>query len=75
MICIFCLLILQGSILYCSVHCPNGLENRGWGEAETSQLPNVKMSLKIFSEKVNELLSSHMGTLPLLRLVTVIKEK
>ncbi|KRT80036.1 hypothetical protein AMK59_7328, partial [Oryctes borbonicus] len=55
----------QASILYCSVHCPNGLESRGWGEAETSQLPNVMMPLKHFSEKVNELLSSHMGTLPL----------
>ncbi|KAK9739278.1 MARF1 LOTUS domain [Popillia japonica] len=54
------------SILYCSIHCPNGLEGRGWGEIETTQLPNILMPLKLFSEKVNELLSSHMGTLPLL---------
>ncbi|KAI4457150.1 limkain b lkap [Holotrichia oblita] len=54
------------SILYCSIHCPNGLEGRGWCEIETTQLPNILMPLKQFSEKVNELLSSHMGTLPLL---------
>lgn len=60
---------LQTSILYCSIHCPNGLEGRGWGEIETTQLPNILMPLKLFSEKVNELLSSHMGTLPLLRYV------
>ncbi|KAF5282505.1 hypothetical protein FQR65_LT14275 [Abscondita terminalis] len=52
--------------LYCAYHCPNGLENSGWGEALDFSLPNIKISLKIFESQVNKLLTSHLGCLPLL---------
>ncbi|XP_025836484.1 meiosis regulator and mRNA stability factor 1 isoform X1 [Agrilus planipennis] len=54
--------------MYCCIHCPNGLEKRGWGEADLIELPNVKVSLKMFSSKIYTLLTTHSGILPLLSL-------
>lgn len=56
------------SVLYCSVHCPNGMDEIGWGEPELTKLPNINVSLKQFSRKLNDLLTTHLGTLPLLSL-------
>lgn len=52
--------------LYCSVHCPNGIQNKGWGEPNIIQIPNVMISSKSLTVKVNDLLTSHMGVVPLL---------
>ncbi|KAK4874882.1 hypothetical protein RN001_014242 [Aquatica leii] len=52
--------------MYCVYHCPNGLENSGWGEALDFSLPNIKISFKLFESQVNKLLVSHLGCLPLL---------
>lgn len=59
--------IIQAIAPYCSVHCPNGMENRGWGEPDTVQTPNVIVSLQTFTLKLNDLLTFHMGAMPLLR--------
>lgn len=62
-------LSLQGSLslhAYCTFHCPEGQENRGWGEALDFSLPNIKISLRLFESQVNKLLRSHFGCLPLL---------
>lgn len=51
---------------YCTMHCPNGIQTRGWSELSTFQSPNIKMVLKSFANKLNLLLKSHMGSLHLL---------
>ncbi|KAK5640804.1 hypothetical protein RI129_009351 [Pyrocoelia pectoralis] len=48
---------------FCSTHCPNGLEIKGW---EGVSLPNLRILLKVFQDQVTELLSSHNGVMPLL---------
>lgn len=63
----FDLLQFQNSTFYCTVHCPNGMENRGWGESDVVQLPNVRMPLKHFGNRVYQLITAHMGSMPLLR--------
>lgn len=57
----------QTIALYCSVHCPNGIENRGWSDTDIIQPPNIMMSLKVFSSKLNDLLTSHGEAMSLLR--------
>ncbi|KAJ8976619.1 hypothetical protein NQ317_017449 [Molorchus minor] len=51
---------------YCIIHCPNGIQNRGWCELNTVQTPNIMMSLKLFAQKLNGLLNMHLGCMPLL---------
>ncbi|KAJ8946869.1 hypothetical protein NQ318_006779 [Aromia moschata] len=51
---------------YCTMHCPNGMHNRGWCELSTIETPNVMMSLKLFAEKLMNLLKLHFGYMPLL---------
>ncbi|KAF5297348.1 hypothetical protein FQA39_LY12187 [Lamprigera yunnana] len=61
-----CMESFLGLQLYCSYHCPNGLESSGWGEALDLSLPNINISLKLFKSQVIKLLDSHLGCLPLL---------
>ncbi|KAF5302980.1 hypothetical protein FQA39_LY10158 [Lamprigera yunnana] len=61
-----CMESFLGLQLYCSYHCPNGLESSGWGEALDISLPNINISLKLFKSQVIKLLDSHLGCLPLL---------
>lgn len=56
---------LSIEVPHCLIHCPNGIEDRGWAESTTLSLPNVRYKLKDFKNKVQILLQSHMGTLPL----------
>lgn len=56
---------LTVEVPHCAIHCPNGLEDRGWAESVTPTLPNVRYRLKDLTKKVHRLLHSHMGTLPL----------
>ncbi|XP_017774585.1 PREDICTED: meiosis arrest female protein 1 isoform X2 [Nicrophorus vespilloides] len=70
----------RAHILYCSVHCPNGLngiEDLGWDSEETdvTEIPHINMPLKVFANKLNTLLSSHMGTLPLLSFAVCYKHE
>ncbi|KAK5640693.1 hypothetical protein RI129_009240 [Pyrocoelia pectoralis] len=51
---------------YCTFHCPEGQESRGWGEALDFSLPTIKISLRVFEIHVNKLIRSHFGCLPLL---------
>ncbi|XP_018577487.1 meiosis regulator and mRNA stability factor 1 [Anoplophora glabripennis] len=51
---------------YCTIHCPNGLQSRGWCELNTIQTPNIMMSLKLFGNKLIGLLKMHLGCMPLL---------
>lgn len=51
---------------YCCVHCPNGITDITVWQPDVYQPPCVNMSLKEFSRKLNKMLTSHMGTLPLL---------
>ncbi|XP_056643206.1 meiosis regulator and mRNA stability factor 1 [Diorhabda sublineata] len=51
---------------YCTVHCPNGVQTRGWCELSIIQTPNVKIPLKLFSNKLLSLLKLHMDVMHLL---------
>ncbi|KAK4876067.1 hypothetical protein RN001_012489 [Aquatica leii] len=51
---------------YCTIHCPNGLTNPGWGESYDFLLPNIRISLRYFQNQVHQLLIQHMGCMPLL---------
>lgn len=57
----------KSNLLYCNTHYPQDAQNKCWDDLESVQLPNVMISLKLFSEKINDLLNTHLGTLPLLR--------
>ncbi|XP_044272582.1 meiosis regulator and mRNA stability factor 1 [Tribolium madens] len=51
---------------YCTIHCAGGLPNLGWCELNTNQNPNIMMSLRQFTTKLDQLLNLHMGSMPLL---------
>lgn len=52
---------------FCTVHASKPWTNKGWAEQEMASLPNVKLPLKVLSERVHKLLSGHAGFLPLPR--------
>nr|XP_008196767.1 PREDICTED: meiosis arrest female protein 1 isoform X2 [Tribolium castaneum] len=51
---------------YCTIHCAGGLPNLGWCELNTNQSPNIMMSLRQFAAALDELLTLHMDSMPLL---------
>ncbi|CAG9812530.1 unnamed protein product [Phaedon cochleariae] len=51
---------------YCILHCPNGIQSRGWCELSVIQAPNIKTSLKLFASKLIMLLKIHMGCMHLM---------
>ncbi|XP_060522951.1 meiosis regulator and mRNA stability factor 1 isoform X2 [Cylas formicarius] len=53
---------------FCTIHCPDGLRgSRGWCEEfNTSQVPNVQVSLGNFASALMRLLDVHLGSMPLL---------
>ncbi|XP_074027472.1 meiosis regulator and mRNA stability factor 1-like protein isoform X2 [Leptinotarsa decemlineata] len=51
---------------YCTIHCPNGIKSRGWCEFSVVQAPSIKMSLKLFTDKLTGLLKIHLGCMHLL---------
>ncbi|XP_066603618.1 meiosis regulator and mRNA stability factor 1 isoform X2 [Prorops nasuta] len=50
---------------YCTVHTPKPWSDKGWAEQEMASLPNVRISLKILTPRIHQLLSTHYGSLPL----------
>ncbi|KAL0122954.1 hypothetical protein PUN28_007547 [Cardiocondyla obscurior] len=50
---------------YCTIHTSKPLSDKGWAEQEMASLPNVKISLKLLESRVQQLLASHNGILPL----------
>ncbi|XP_072760485.1 meiosis regulator and mRNA stability factor 1 isoform X2 [Anoplolepis gracilipes] len=55
----------QVKLPYCTIHIVKPLSDKGWAEQEMASLPNVKISLKILESRMQELLASHNGILPL----------
>ncbi|XP_011865212.1 PREDICTED: uncharacterized protein LOC105560583 isoform X2 [Vollenhovia emeryi] len=55
----------QVKLPYCPMHTYKPLSDKGWAEQEMTSLPNVKM--KILESRMQQLLASHNGILPLLR--------
>lgn len=53
-------------LIYCLKH-NNPDKSKGWAEMEISELPNIRIGLKLFSGKLHILLQSHKGILPLQR--------
>ncbi|XP_044734475.1 meiosis regulator and mRNA stability factor 1 isoform X2 [Chrysoperla carnea] len=51
-------------LIYCLKH-NNPDKSKGWAEMEISELPNIRIGLKLFSGKLHILLQSHKGILPL----------
>ncbi|XP_012256062.2 meiosis regulator and mRNA stability factor 1 isoform X2 [Athalia rosae] len=60
----------QIELPYCTMHIKKPWSDRGWAEQEMLSLPNVKITLKILSVRIHQLLKTHNGTLPLLSLPT-----
>ncbi|XP_011707521.1 PREDICTED: meiosis arrest female protein 1 homolog isoform X4 [Wasmannia auropunctata] len=61
----------QVKLPYCTMHMTKPLsENKGWAEQEMASLPNVKISLKLLETRLQQLLTSHNGILPLPSLPT-----
>ncbi|XP_025991356.1 meiosis regulator and mRNA stability factor 1 isoform X4 [Solenopsis invicta] len=55
----------QVKLPYCTMHTSKPLSDKGWAEQEMASLPNVKISLKLLESRVQQLLASHNGILPL----------
>ncbi|XP_070163124.1 meiosis regulator and mRNA stability factor 1 isoform X2 [Polyergus mexicanus] len=55
----------QVKLPYCTIHIAKPLSDKGWAEQEMASLPNVKISLKVLESRMEELLASHNGILPL----------
>lgn len=55
---------------YCTMHTQKPWSDRGWAEQEMLSLPNVKISVKVLTARIHQLLKTHNGTLPLLSLPT-----
>ncbi|XP_011141552.1 meiosis regulator and mRNA stability factor 1 isoform X1 [Harpegnathos saltator] len=56
----------QVKLPYCTIHISKPLtSDKGWAEQEMASLPNVKISLKILETRMQQLLASHNGILPL----------
>jgi len=49
------------------MHTSKPLSDKGWAEQEMASLPNVKISLKLLESRMQQLLMSHNGILPLPR--------
>ncbi|XP_018313863.1 meiosis arrest female protein 1 homolog isoform X4 [Mycetomoellerius zeteki] len=55
----------QVKLPYCTMHTSKPLSDKGWAEQEMASLPNVKISLKLLESRLQQLLASHNGILPL----------
>nr|CAH7737791.1 unnamed protein product [Callosobruchus chinensis] len=44
---------------YCTIHCPEGMQNRDWSELGAS--PCIMMPLKMFADKLHSLLKIHLN--------------
>ncbi|XP_018371436.1 PREDICTED: meiosis arrest female protein 1 homolog isoform X3 [Trachymyrmex cornetzi] len=55
----------QVKLPYCTMHTSKPLSDKGWAEQEMASLPNVKISLKLLESRLQQLLTSHNGILPL----------
>ncbi|XP_018346736.1 PREDICTED: meiosis arrest female protein 1 homolog isoform X3 [Trachymyrmex septentrionalis] len=55
----------QVKLPYCTMHTSKPLSDKGWAEQEMASLPNVKISLKLLESRLQQLLMSHNGILPL----------
>ncbi|GAB1869017.1 Meiosis regulator and mRNA stability factor 1 [Camponotus japonicus] len=55
----------QVKLPYCTIHIAKPLSDKGWAEQEMASLPNVNISLKVLESRMQELLASHNGILPL----------
>jgi len=62
----------QVKLPYCTMHTSKPLSDKGWAEQEMASLPNVKISLKLLESRLQQLLMSHNGILPLPRYVFII---
>ncbi|XP_046616833.1 meiosis regulator and mRNA stability factor 1 isoform X2 [Neodiprion virginianus] len=61
---------VQLEMPYCTMHTQKPWSDRGWAEQEMLSLPNVKISLKLLTDRLQQLLKTHNGSLPLLSLPT-----
>lgn len=50
---------------YCTRHTPKPWSDKGWAEQEMASLPNVNISLKVLAPRIQQLLTTHSGSLPL----------
>ncbi|XP_067208207.1 meiosis regulator and mRNA stability factor 1 isoform X2 [Linepithema humile] len=55
----------QVKLPYCILHTSKPLSDKGWAEQEMASLPNVRISLKVLESRMQLLLASHNGILPL----------
>ncbi|XP_011876529.1 PREDICTED: meiosis arrest female protein 1 homolog isoform X7 [Vollenhovia emeryi] len=55
----------QVKLPYCTMHTSKPLSDKGWAEQEMASLPNVKIALKLLESRMQQLLASHNGILPL----------
>ncbi|KAL6266747.1 hypothetical protein P5V15_003583 [Pogonomyrmex californicus] len=55
----------QVKLPYCIMHTSKPLSDKGWAEQEMASLPNVKISIKLLESRMQQLLMSHNGILPL----------
>ncbi|XP_015121506.1 meiosis regulator and mRNA stability factor 1 isoform X2 [Diachasma alloeum] len=55
---------------FCTIHMQKPVSDKGWAEQEMASLPNVMIPLEFLATRVEQLLSSHSGSLPLPSLPT-----
>ncbi|XP_011307135.1 meiosis arrest female protein 1 isoform X2 [Fopius arisanus] len=55
---------------FCTIHMQKSVSDKGWAEQEMASLPNVMIPLEFLATRVEQLLSSHNGSLPLPSLPT-----
>lgn len=57
----------QSMIPQCVIHCPKSMQTFGWCELNFSIVPNIMISLSLFTAKLMTLLNIHFGSMPLIR--------
>ncbi|KAH1026039.1 hypothetical protein HUJ05_010628 [Dendroctonus ponderosae] len=60
----------QPMIPQCVIHCPKSMQTFGWCELNFSIVPNVLISLSLFTAKLMTLLNIHFGSMPLISFET-----
>lgn len=55
----------QVELPYCTIHTLKPWSDKGWAEQKVASLPNVKISLKVLEPRIQQLLTTHNGSLPL----------
>lgn len=59
----------QVELPYCTIHTLKPWSDKGWAEQKVASLPNVKISLKVLEPRIQQLLTTHNGSLPLPRYI------